>query len=310
MPFQQEAIARQPDSQDAEDIVKTQLKSLANTLTHTKILHDKMLDKLGPVSHRHRCFPLPFDQKLAKKKKFKKAKKKKKEKKKSSEEGDKIFDVVPLFDTVDRHSLLRDNFLLMCRAELTRRNADGTEKEEEDDSEYDFPSSLRRPPSVDAPLRCYLHHRSLPHLRLSPYKLEESSRSPFIAVVHDFLSDREMSHLRAFAAERLFRSNTGLTDDRKVSLVRTSKQTWMEERFFHFKMHLLQSQTQKDYKESREPPPTPFEPWRYVQRKNEVGFAVAERIEELADLNLLGPFSSEQYQVRDSTRLTIMQRKQ
>ena len=33
-------------------------------------IHDQFLDKRGPVSTTHRCFPLPFDEKLRRKKKF------------------------------------------------------------------------------------------------------------------------------------------------------------------------------------------------------------------------------------------------
>ena len=33
-------------------------------------IHDQFLDKRGPVSSTHRCFPLPFDEKMRRKKKF------------------------------------------------------------------------------------------------------------------------------------------------------------------------------------------------------------------------------------------------
>ena len=33
-------------------------------------IHDQFLDKRGPVGNAHRCFPLPFNEKLRRKKKF------------------------------------------------------------------------------------------------------------------------------------------------------------------------------------------------------------------------------------------------
>ena len=33
-------------------------------------IHDQFLDKRGPVGTAHRCFPLPFNEKLRRKKKF------------------------------------------------------------------------------------------------------------------------------------------------------------------------------------------------------------------------------------------------
>ncbi len=302
----EEALLRTKAEAEAEAAVagKDEVDRLSAKIATVKGLHDKMLDKLGPVSHRHRCNPLPFDNKLARKKKYKKAKtKKKKEKKKKGRGGGgklalKVYNRVALFSEVESHQKLSDNFKIMCGRE-GRLMEGGEEKEEEEEEEDEDAAALRRPPELDGRLRCYFHHQGLPHLRLAPFPLEERSEFPFVAVLHGFLHQREMTYLRHFASDRLFRSKTGYSEERRTSLMRTSKQTWMEERFFHFDRALVNGSSAKVAYDPRsyEPPPTPFEPMRYVEVKDKVGFAVARRIEAATRLDVLGPFSSESYQI-------------
>ncbi len=218
---------------------------LADKLASMKKLHDKMLDKLGPVSHQHRCNPSPFDPKLAKKKKFKKSKKSKRRR--------KVYDTISLYSDVEDRKLLRDNFNLMCS----------------NDAEDEDMWPLGRPPEEAAasiPLSCYLHHLSSPFARLGPFKLEERSRTPFVAMLHDFLSRQEMSHLRREASSRLFRSLTGSYDDKAVStLMRTSKQAWLDEKDYQYKTTVADDGRKINSIK--------------VTSKDKIGFKIAERIQ-------------------------------
>ena len=79
----------------------------------------------------------------------------------------------------------------------------------------------------------------------------------------------------------------------RSSFTRTSKQTWLEDRFFNFDFGLM-----GDYDPgSFHPPPIPFEPMRYIQKKDEVGYALSERVQDATELLTLPPYSSESYQI-------------
>ena len=264
------ALDRHDPTTDQDGSIK---RELLQRLHEGKLYHDKLLDKRGPFGDDHRTNQLPFDAKLAKKKKFTKVRK--------GQLKLKAYDIVPLYSTnVTKAKDLKDNFYLMCR---------------EGASDWQGPTAEgARPLGL---LRCGYLHRNDPFLRLAPIKAEEKSREPFIVVFHDFFSDDEMSYLKSNASSRLKRSSTGTSDTLKTSLTRTSKQTWLHDKFHNFTYttpHGL------GYDAQNPPdgiPPIPFEPWRYIMVLDPVAFRVSRRIERAAGLMLTGPFSAEAYQI-------------
>ncbi len=265
------------------DRSETTKSSLPERIAQVKRVHDETLDKRGPVSHRHRCNQLPFDSKMAKKKKYRKARK---EGKKGSSTK-KIYELVPLFSTVDNHNRLHDNFQLMCHNNNNNNNSNNN------GSNSNSIEELMRPPQLDWPLRCYWHHLGDPHQRLGPLKLEEKGREPFVAVLHGFLSEPEMAHLKKYAGERLFRSRTGFTDSMHTTLTRTSKQTWLADKYFSGLPAVMPGYDP----ESFEPPPLPFGYEKYLEVLDRPSFELSLRLEAATGLRLLGPLSAESYQV-------------
>ena len=59
---------------EAAKFLSEGLKTFTRNLADAKKIHDHFLEKAGPVSSKHRCNRIPFDQKLRKKKKYKSAK--------------------------------------------------------------------------------------------------------------------------------------------------------------------------------------------------------------------------------------------
>ena len=74
-----------------------------------------MLDRRGQYGVVHRCFDLPFDEKLRKKKKYREAKKRRKEGR--TEEEYKLEDMLPIFTEGFSHEdpLLKNSYRTMCR---------------------------------------------------------------------------------------------------------------------------------------------------------------------------------------------------
>ncbi len=254
----EEALDRMAINLNSQGDKDGAIKRLQDKISNMKKLHDKMLDRLGPVTHQHRCNPIPFDQKMAKKKKFKKARKEEKRVRgggNKKRQRKKMLDVISLYSEVDNFRLLRDNFQLMCSG----AGRDHLEEEEEE-------LFRQRPPEAMAPLYCRHHHSGSPFLRLGPFKLEERSRIPLVAVVHEFLHPAEMSYLRSFASTRLFRSLTGSYDGRRISSrIRTSKQTWLDEKDFLYNSTLSSDGRRINSIE--------------VVSKDTIGFEIAKRIQ-------------------------------
>ena len=86
-----------------------------------------------------------------------------------------------------------------------------------------------RTPEMDIGQACHLLHHDDPFNQLGPFKLEQLSGQPYITVIHELMSVREMEHFKNYANNKLERSglSAGIT-----SLKRTSKQTWLDHRIF------------------------------------------------------------------------------
>ena len=193
----------------ADNAVKTKTREvakIAKNLLKTSIkAHDKVLEQKGAEGiingQAWRANPVPYDDKLRKKKKYKNVLKELKEQEKKSQF---------IFVRGHQHPILNDQFNRLCRGEKMR-----------DESWFKH-------------IKCLHHHSNNPYLRLGPFKLEDQSHDPYITVFRDFFSDHEMLHYKKYARSRLRRSEYGgktFGDQQssKQGVLRTSKQTWLEE---------------------------------------------------------------------------------
>ena len=234
-------------------------------------VHDQLLDKRGAFGPDHKCNTLPFDETLRKKKKFKKKK-----------QNGRQF--VPLFSAQDQtKDTLRENFFALCK-----------------DGEF------LRTPIMDAELSCFFLHHWNPYLRLGPFKLEEKNRLPYVALFRDFMSESETSYYRDWTRGKLERSVHGGSDDTKATLLRTSKQTWMDDRVFDFNLSDELALSAKvfgvnlngdDFKHDGSAPLIPSDSKRFMSAVDKVGFAISKRLETATELQVLPAFASEPYQI-------------
>ena len=176
-----------------------------NLLKTTIKVHDKVLDTKGPDGSSGGNFwktnPVPFDEKLRKKKKFKKL-----QKIEQNSTDQYKFQVVHSL----KSEIITDQFNRLCRGEKLLK-----------------PEDLKD-------LNCfYLHHKD-PYTRLGPFKLDDQHSYPYITVFRDFFSDREMEYYKDISRDNLERSGYGSSksdskDGSTTGNSRTSKQTWLSE---------------------------------------------------------------------------------
>ena len=137
-----------PDpSAEFEKIAQSQLRQM-------KHLHDQILDKRGPISGGHKTFPIPFDEKLRKKKKYK-------NKRRSKLKSEEI--IRPLLEDFERSKRKSEdyngNFRSLCQ-----------------NGQDDWRAAYQ----VDQHLKCrFLHHLN-PFLKLGPFKIEELNENPYV----------------------------------------------------------------------------------------------------------------------------------
>ena len=167
--------------------IKTQTKQVItaakNLLSTTIKVHDKVLDQKGPegsVGGNERAWrtnPVPFDEKLRKKKKFKKLAKE------AAESQNVQFRYVHAIEA----PTITNQFSRLCRGEILLK------------------------PNATKDVFCHHLHYQDPYLRLRPYKLDDQSLHPYITVFRDFFTQKEMSHYKDFARDKLVRSTYGGT---------------------------------------------------------------------------------------------------
>ncbi len=205
------AKERYYSEKSSDELFSRDIKDIKKRLKDGKAIHDHYLDRKGVISSEHRCKRLPFDEKLRKKKKYKSARNFN-----STEVVEKLRKLVPLYDDgAYTTSDMRDNFEVLCKGENMRT------------SDMDSDKHCRR-----------LHHKN-PYLRLGPFKLEELSYEPYITVIHQLMYEDEMQHFKDYASDRLERSGHGNGASSTTSLKRTSKQTWLDHRYFEPKIDLI-----------------------------------------------------------------------
>ena len=270
------ALEKAPEKAGSKEEL-SRMKELKKVRATAIKTHDFYLEKRGPISKDSRTFPIPFDEKLRKKKKYKKLLHEKK--------FEKMVELVPLFNTSFEFSKVRDNFFVLCK--------DG--------------AISTRDPNLDSKLFCRYQHHFDPYLRLAPFKMEEVNIDPFVVVFYEIISDTEIAKLKKRAIGDLERSEVGGSNQskRSKSLIRTSKQAWLHERYFLLPNGQINTTTGEEIKtgflltmDTEQIPTLPGSNHNsYMTVVDKTIFKLTRRIEDATQLNVHGPFSSEIYQV-------------
>ena len=236
-----------------------------------------MLETKGAVSKDHRCFPIPFDKKLRKKKKYAKSDQKKVE---------KIRQYYDLFDTSIKSPDLKDNNLFICK------NGEEWRTEE-----------------MNINLECYFIHHGDPFIKLGPFKLEEKNKDPFLVSFKDFLSHSEVLYLRGKAENNLQRSTFGRKEAHEINgIFRSSKQTWLQDRSYNLPSDYMEKNIpqgmENPYKDGylmadnlAQVPVLPPNSRKYRQKMDPVAYKLTTRIQLATQFHLMGLFASEAYQI-------------
>ncbi|XP_059621208.1 prolyl 4-hydroxylase subunit alpha-1-like isoform X1 [Phlebotomus argentipes] len=115
-----------------------------------------------------------------------------------------------------------------------------------DPSKFDLPErrlyemlcrgDIKPSPIQLAPLRCRYATNNSAFLRIAPLKLEEASRSPFIAIYHDVMSDEEIEVVKKLAKPRFRRATVQnhKTGELEVAHYRISKSAWLKDEDHEF----------------------------------------------------------------------------
>lgn len=253
---------------------------LAETRTNYKEairLHDKYLNKYGPSSAKHHCFPLPMSKEMRKQKKYQKVKKKK----------TNFRQFQPLFDTGITNENFKDNNFFVCKE-----------------------GEKWRTPAMEQKLKCYFLHQNVPYLKLGPLKVEEKSHKPLIVHFKQFLSVSECKHYKAVAMHNLKRSQFGGQEmhQTSTSIFRTSKQTWLQDLSFDLPKEFLQLNVPENIENPFQegyliannlltPPKVPTNYTAYLKVLDPIAFKITQRIEMATQMTLTRLYSSEPYQV-------------
>lgn len=258
-----------------EDVDPKYLKEARKNYQLAINIHDDLLEKRGPISKKHRCFPVPVDKELAKKKKYKKLVKKSKKAKVS-----KIKQYFPLFDEkLDTDKDWKDNNLFVCKE-----------------------GEKWRPPEMDKNLKCYFLNHGDAYLKLGPFKVEEKSQDPFVMIFKDFMSPNEILHYKSQAENNLSRSIYG--GDKKGGIFRTSKQTWLHDKTFSIPSNYKEEEEEEHMQggfllanDLSQIPKLPTNLADYRHPLDRVAYNLTKRISHGTQLQLLSIFSSESYQI-------------
>jgi len=255
-----------------------ELKYLRNHVKNAKQIHDHNLDNKGAIGSSWRCNKVPFDPKLRKKKKYKAALKEK-----SVKRVEKDHMLYPLYQEPEHKLKLRDNFNQMCKG-VEFRVAD-----------------------MEVEVKCRLLHQNNPYLKLGPFKLEEKSKLPYITLLHEMMSDKEIEYFKNYASSKGLKRSQHANGDRGgdvKSLTRTSKQVWLPFQDFSPVSNLTEEQR---YEVNRSKRQWRVDPEYIVENKNEtlygfhpsdeVAWGVAERFTLATTLVTWTPLSSEDFQI-------------
>ena len=167
------------------------MKVLRNLIKTAKTVHDQKLDRWGPRTPQHSVNPVPYDKRLAKKKKFQNVK----------TSPIKLNDEKIIGSGVEK-----EMYIQLCRS-----------------------IELRTPAQVKD-LQCKYESKGKPYYIYGPRKVEVVNYEPYIAMVHDFIQPSEIKHMIDVASPKLKRSQmVGSKVNGSMSDYRVSEQTWINE---------------------------------------------------------------------------------
>ena len=143
-------------------------------------IHDHNLETRGPLGTTYRVHPVPYDQKLKKKKKYKKMPK-------------------PEVDIRNRTDLAN----IEKEAKQHSRIASEFDKFKEQVGDQLCRGKDLRDPMVTAKHKCFYAHSNSDWLKLGPIKVEINSYDPFHATIRNLLFDHECDQMTQFLAPQL-----------------------------------------------------------------------------------------------------------
>jgi len=243
-----------------------------------KKIHDHILDHRGMVGPRHRCFALPFDSQIRRKKKYREWRKAN-----DTARAEKPRNLAKLYvvDPESEKGGYRDNFEVVCKGVPLRT------------------------PDMETDKKCRLLHHDNPYLLAGPFKFEELSFEPYISLIHDLMYEPEIKYYKQYASDKLERSGHGGGAGSTTSLRRTSKQTWLEYRNFSPKNYTLihekvggatlnhsMATVQQDYSWG-----SYFSTPEAYNATDKVASAVSDRIELATKFTLRNYYSGESFQI-------------
>ncbi|XP_036675660.3 prolyl 4-hydroxylase subunit alpha-1 [Drosophila suzukii] len=86
---------------------------------------------------------------------------------------------------------------------------------------------LRQSPRELRNLKCWLSHQESPYHIISPFKMEQLNLDPYVAYVHEILTESEMQMFKDHAKGRMERSKIGQGVNSTTTEIRTSQNTWL-----------------------------------------------------------------------------------
>ncbi|KAH8247471.1 hypothetical protein KR038_004780 [Drosophila bunnanda] len=86
---------------------------------------------------------------------------------------------------------------------------------------------LRPSPRKQRKLRCFQSHQNVSYYRLSPFKIEQLSLDPYVAYIHDVITNSEIEQIMEHGKGRLKRSRVGQSVNSTTSEIRLSQNTWL-----------------------------------------------------------------------------------
>ncbi|KAG9510427.1 Prolyl 4-hydroxylase subunit alpha-1 [Fragariocoptes setiger] len=139
--------------------------------------------------------------------------------------------VVDQFKKENEGSL--DTYHIYMEASGSREHSTKFRMLEDDNEDYRRFQALcrgerQRSAKDTSKLKCYLTHNNNPYLYLQPIKLEVQNIDPYIAIIHNLMTEKETATIREIAAPLLTRArvqtDNGTSD--MISKTRTSQTAW------------------------------------------------------------------------------------
>ncbi|XP_043225526.1 prolyl 4-hydroxylase subunit alpha-1-like [Amphibalanus amphitrite] len=175
--------------EEPEGAVTATRDEIEPLLTSTIKLHDSVLEEQGPRGEDWRTNPVPIDRRLAEQERY---------------QPPRLAVFRPRLHQPQAEAEEEEHYQRLCRGERLRS------------------------PEEEADLSCHLTSNGSPLLLLSPLRVEVLSRQPYIVMLHQLVTETEVSQFQELAGPRLATSRHRHPDGEFVaSMSRISKNAWI-----------------------------------------------------------------------------------